>query len=612
MKTSFYALRAWTLAAAMGAVTFSVAAPSLAKPKAPLCFDPYASQKRGLAYQILPVQTTGKETFLAGRVVDEKGQPIVGATVDAYQWYPGAETKTNAKGEFTLKSTKPEYGVFEAGEKIEVTFSAPGYSPRYVAVQPLGTLKSPLVLRRDTFIEGLVQTADGQPVAGAKVRAVAGPFYGDGVQITEVPYSTTSDAKGHYKLFLQSGKYELFVRGAQGVSRTPPLVLTAKTRLEKNFTVQAGATFRARVVDSLTGEPVAGLKLLSSSDYQGTSDKNGEISVANMYDGPFTWYVQGQGISRWWSEQATRDYQRKTIEKERGGWQRNFDNLDFDIAKGMEPVTIVAERSVRIRGRVLSPSGQPVAGATVDPALTGTGNSLTGDTRFSVKTDAKGHYDGNFPAGNGREWNLTAHDGDYGQWRNFANATSAPLQTKPGQSIENYDLKLQPIATFTGKVRETKRASPSRAPKCARCPLTGTASATILRPTRTDAKGNFTLRYVAAGPHYVQVEPFWLSAKEAPKASTKIVEAKVGKATPRRRLDASAQRLNSPYHLSSRTKLSCSIALSGGEASGKRGFYCNLILSNYLNASAIRRERSCPDFPAIRLRRGRRDSRRCV
>lgn len=525
MKTSFCVLGALGLGTVFLTTGFSVSAKALGKT---VTADNCADGLQGPAYQILPVKSSGKDLSLAGRIVNEKGQPIVGATVDAYQWSPGAEAKTNAKGEFLLKSTNPEYGVFEEGEKIEVTFSAPGYSPRYIAVQPLGTLKSPLVLRRDTFIEGTVKDAAGKAVAGAKVRAVAGPFEGDGVTITEVPYSTMSDAKGHYKLFLQSGKYELFVRGTQGVSRTPELIVAPKTRVAKNFTVQPGATFRARVVDSLSGEPVAGLKLLSSSDYAGTSDKNGVITVANMYAGPFTWYVQGKGISRWWSEGAKSDYQRKMIEKDRGGWQRNFDNLDFDIAKEMAPVTIVAERSVRIRGRVLSPTGKPVAGATVDPALTGTGNSLTGDTRFSVKTDAKGNYDGYFPAGNGREWNLTAHDGNYDQWRNFANATSASLQTKPGQSIENYDLKLQTPAIISGKV-VNKAGKAIAGAEVRAVPADSHGNRYYDPTTRTDAKGNFTLRFVTPGQQYVQVEPFWLSAKEAPALSTKIIEAKLGK-----------------------------------------------------------------------------------
>ena len=527
MKTSAGALRALGLGTVLLAAGFSVAVKAAETPKAPIFVDPYADKKQGPAYQILPVTSAGHDVSLAGRIVDEKGQPIAGATVDAYQWSPGTETKTNVKGEFLLKSTDPKYGVFEEGEKIEVTFSAPGYTPRYIAVQPLGTLKAPLILHRDNFIEGIVSDAAGKPVAGAKVRAVAGPFYGDGVQITEVPYSATSDSKGHYKLFLQSGNYELFVRATQGVSRTPQLVLAPKTQLEKNFVVQPGATFRARVVDSLTGKPVAGFHLISSSDYEGTSDQNGDIAVPNMYAGPFTWDVNDKGISRWWSEQATRDYQHKTIEKNRGGWQRNFDNLDFDIAKEMAPVTIIAERSVRIRGRVLSPSGKPVAGATVDPALTGTGNSLTGDTRFRVLTDAKGNYDGYFPAGNEREWNLTAHDGDYDEWRNFANATGASLKTQPGQSIENYDLKLQNPATITGKVVDKAGKSVAGAEVRA-VPADNRGNRYYDPTTRTDAKGNFMLRFAAPGQQYVQVEPFWLSAKEAPPLSTKMAEAKVG------------------------------------------------------------------------------------
>ena len=59
----------------------------------------------------------------------------------------------------------------------------------------------------------------------------------------------------------------------------------------------------------------------------------------------------------------------------------------------MAPVTIEIEKGVRIRGRVVDPDGKPVGGATAAPALTGTGNSLTGDTRFSVKTKADGTFE---------------------------------------------------------------------------------------------------------------------------------------------------------------------------------------------------------------------------
>src|SRR5260370_34582703 len=103
----------------------------------------------------------------------------------------------------------------------------------------------------------------------------------------------------------------------------------------------------------------------------------------------------------------------------------------------MGPVPIEVERGANVRGRVLDPDGKPVAGATVAPALTGTGNSLTGDTRFSVETGTDGQFTAVLPAGGGREYNLVAHDGKYGQWRIWANRVLAPLRSKPRATIRD-------------------------------------------------------------------------------------------------------------------------------------------------------------------------------
>ena len=483
--------------------------------------------RKGLAYQAIPVEPSKDAAFLAGRVVNEKGQPIVGATVDAFQWFPGSETKTDATGAFRLANTDPKQAYLEAGETIDVTFSAPGYTPRYIADQALGQLKQPVVLNQKTFLEGTVKSADGKPVANAKVRAVAGPFEVNWGIISEVPYVTRSDAKGHFKLFLPGDTYELFVLSDKGVSRTPKLTIAPDTRVEKNFVVQPGATFRARVVDSLTGKPVSGFRLRSRADFSAQSGEKGLIEIPNMYSGPFEWDVEAKGIMRWWSEEATREHQHKNGESGGKGFQRNFDNLDFAIKPDMAPVTIVAERGVHIRGHVFDPSGKPVAGATVAPAHTGTGNSLTGDTRFSYVTNAKGEYDGFFPAGHNVQWNLIAHDGEYGEWRRFANATSAPFPTQAGQVIENFDLTLNVPTTVSGHVVD--KAGKAVVGAEVRAVQSDYRGNRYYDPTtKTDAKGNFALRFVAPGSHLVQVEPFWLYAKEAPEASTKAIEVEAG------------------------------------------------------------------------------------
>jgi hypothetical protein len=94
----------------------------------------------------------------------------------------------------------------------------------------------------------------------------------------------------------------------------------------------------------------------------------------------------------------------------RTGWQRNFDDIAFKLSVGMDPVTIETERGVTFSGHVYDPDGKPVEGATVAPALNG--YSLTGDTRYSTKTEKDGSYRVVMPAGNARQYGLIAHDGE--------------------------------------------------------------------------------------------------------------------------------------------------------------------------------------------------------
>lgn len=480
-----------------------------------------------LAYQPLEVEPQARAAFLSGRVVDGSGQPIAGAKVDAFHWYPGSETTTDGSGAFRLGNSDPKKAFFEPGGKIEVTFSAPGYTPRYIAVQPLGRVKHPVVLTQDTFLYGTVRDGSGQPVPQARVRAVAGPFEGDGVVITEVPYSTTADDEGRFKLFLQGGTYELLVLSSKGTSRTHGLVLPSGASLLQNVSLEPGVTFRAHVVDSLSGQPVPGFRLLASSDFAGTSDKNGDLQISNLYSGPLKWNVAAPGVARWWSEQAIHSYERKSIDGGRTAWQRNFDDLSFEIAPQMKPITIVAERGVRIQGRVLDPNGKPVAGATVAPALTGTGNSLTGDTRFSIVTNARGEYSGLFPAGHDREWNLIAHDGQYGEWRHWANGSSPPFKTASGQQIRNFTLRLMRPVVVTGQVVDKAGRSVSHAE--VRAVQADRRGNRYYDPTvETDARGRFVLRFVGPGRHFIQVAPFWLLASEAPSASSKTLEVRSG------------------------------------------------------------------------------------
>jgi hypothetical protein len=154
----------------------------------------------------------------------------------------------------------------------------------------------------------------------------------------------------------------------------------------------------------------------------------------------------------------------------------------------MGTVTIQLERGATVRGRVRDPDGDPVAGATVAPALTGPGNSLTGDTRFSAETGEDGRFEVLLPASGDVAYNLVAHDGKFRQWRTWANGVMPSFKTTPGEVIEGVEIRLTRPGTINGRVVDEQGApspvatsGPSRRP--------GTRTATMTRPRRSVPTG---------------------------------------------------------------------------------------------------------------------------
>lgn len=454
---------------------------------------------------------------LAGVVVDTEGRPIEGVDVDAWDWFPGNETKTDAKGQFRV-------GKLEANRKVEVRFRKDGYTPQLFLTQPTGQAGWVVVLGNRTYFEGRVTSPDGQPVPDALIRANNGPkeIHGGG-RITEIWTETRSGADGRYRLYAQSDVYDIQVRvPGVGVARLPGTVLATDEAKHLDIALNPGVAFRARVVDSLTGTPVAGVRLWQHRGIEARSDDQGMVAIDDMLPGRFDFQVEAAGYARWWSNDAVSEWNRFQKEERLGGWQRNFDYVDFDLKPGMEPVKIILERGVKVTGRVLDPDGKPVAGATVAPALTGTGNSLTGDTRFSVETDAKGRFEMLLPASGDRNYNLVAHDGKYQQWRNWANGVLPPFRTQPGEEVRDVELPLTRPATVVGHVLD--RNGRPIADREVRASAADLHENRYYDPTtRTRADGTFELRFVRPGEQHIQVAPFWFSAVEAPEGTSQTV-----------------------------------------------------------------------------------------
>ena len=126
---------------------------------------------------------------MVGGVVDSDGYPIADVLVDAWSWYPGNETRTDADGRFRLK-----FG--SSREKIELRVMKESYSPLCIPQQSLGVRDFKITLSQKTYIEGVVRDSAGVPVPYVEVRGEQGPQKGDGVSITSVSTKTQTDDQG--------------------------------------------------------------------------------------------------------------------------------------------------------------------------------------------------------------------------------------------------------------------------------------------------------------------------------------------------------------------------------------------------------------------------------
>ena len=462
---------------------------------------------------VSPLQTGDlDENQLVGTVTDEAGVPLPGVLVDAWSWCPGEETTTDEEGRFQLTG-------FDPGEKVQVLFSKPGFSPAHFVTQPVSSAPWAVVLTQGTWIEGRVLSPEGDPVPDAVVRASRGPFRNPQVHITEITTQTRTGPDGAYRLHLEPAAYDVRVRvGGVGVATHRGVRMSLRDQKPLDIHLQPGITLRAVVRDSVTLEPVEGIVLGNGRQQrvEGVSDGNGRLEITGLPTGDLRFGVRGSNpalprsnvadeYARWWSPQASLEHQRDTSTASMD-FQRNFDGLTFTLAGAVHDVEIFVEPCVTVNGRVLDPNGQPVAGATVAPSKTGSGNSLTGDTRFSYVTDDEGRFAVRLPASKETQYNLIAHDGKYQEWRTWANATGPVLSTTPGQVIDDVELHLTRPATVRGRVTDAA-ANPQAQVRVRAAAANGDDNRYYIPETRTDADGRYALEFVAPGRHLVRVAP---------------------------------------------------------------------------------------------------------
>lgn len=457
------------------------------------------------------IQTAGSEIGkdeVAGKVVDEQGKPIEG--VQVHLWHGDLDKiRTDKGGRFRHK-----LAANEAGFDAYVRFVKPGYAPQLNLNWPTGTSDKVVILDTKTYFEGIVRRSDGKPAANVLIRANQGDRQSIGRTSTE----TRTDAAGLYRLLVQPDVYEIEVRDpVGGTVRVPKPATTAnapaatgaaelrigdKEAKHLDLRLEPGVPFRARIVDSVTGRPVQGVRL---SDWQWqypgierTSDAAGHVRISSLPPGNFAFKIEANGYLRAWSEEAPEQWKHERKRSDGAPMAPMEDGVPFSLAPEMAEVTIRLEPAVTLTGHVLDPEGRPAAGCTVQPVLSGQAATWTdgsGEVRYTTLTAKDGAFTLQLPPNGNRNCNLMAHDGVFREWRKWANGIGEPIKTAPGQRIDNIELRLSRPGTIRGRVVD-KAGQPAPGVDV-QCTAADGRENNLFNPsTRSGRDGEFELRFV--------------------------------------------------------------------------------------------------------------------
>jgi protocatechuate 3,4-dioxygenase beta subunit len=348
---------------------------------------------------------------LAGRVTDERGGPVVGATVTL--WAGGerrAQDATPAQGAPQLTTTRPD-GTFRfeaaAPESNRLRVEAPAFATLERQPVRAGALARPLVLALGQVLRGTVTLADRRtPAKGALVRfegrtqttrwvevRADGGFLLDGAP--REPGALVADAG-------ERGRASL-VLGA-GAAGEPLAITLAPT-----------ATLAGRVVEAESGRPLAGVRLVARGEGASFVARSGA-------DGRYAF----RGL-------APRRYRLAAEDERFVPWTRGV-----SVSAGQaETQDVPLARAATLAGRVVNEDGQPIEGARVTLARGGE-NVLRAFVRsLEEEQVVRTGRDGSFRATRlapGESQRLDVRHDDYEE-RAVAGVSLAPGATRSGLTV---------------------------------------------------------------------------------------------------------------------------------------------------------------------------------
>ena len=280
-------------------------------------------------------------SWVAGRVIDESGNPIAGATVAAGKYnYPGSqETKTDARGTFGFRN-------LSLGE-IPFSALAKGRKPEIRTVEVKPDMPEILFrLGRGQIVRGIVKAESGDPVADVRIALE----------------SKTGGVSDTYQLELHSdkdGRFEwdgapdealnfCFLKTGYEAKRRQ----TLKPNEENVITLRHARKIEGRVLDAATEQPVTKFRV-GIGPYSGADSFHADYPGMKDYadaNGRFTLEPSEESIG--------------AVKAEADDYAAQVERLP-EAQNGVVQVVLRLKASAALHGVLVAPDGAPVAGGTV-------------------------------------------------------------------------------------------------------------------------------------------------------------------------------------------------------------------------------------------------------
>ena len=452
---------------------------------------------------------------LSGRVVDDGGNPISGATVQVMAdinepawgkspkpmistWLtdsdfnsPAPVTDSNGYWSITNAPASPEEGKKDFEFRLQVTHPEFAGDTRWgelqqkqgVTTEKLRSGDATLTLKRGLQISGSVVGPDGKPVSKGWVVWSDEPYFNDGVLEGEIKADGTFLTPP-----LHPGEYPITIV-APGFAAQRRMVQAGRDSDNLRFELKAGKRIEIKIVDS-AGNPVpdAGVYLANSSvpDTWNGSNALHNHKHPNVPDYGIPRSADKQGVFHW-------DWAPEEVVKYSIG-ARGFASQDVSLAAKSEPHVVTLPSARVVTGMVTDAvTGEPVKNFQAMPVIV-----FRPDFFHTRATDAKIFHDGKY------ELPLTgsADPDDHYRVRFEADGYRSVVSDESfgpldGRVTLNYEL--EPAAPRKGRVvdadghpvagAEILEASPTDVSDTSN----GKPDSWDSRPIPSDAEGNFQL-----------------------------------------------------------------------------------------------------------------------